>query len=301
MKSLLHSAGYWVLVLVVSLVAFRPAIAQTNVYDVYYSDEELWKLGFSAYKNNDFPAAALYLYAYGQRHPGIWENPDTKAKFDFIEVIKYVTKNLVAAAEVKGDDPFGSDYKALTAAFYDNKPSPSLSMIKSEDTPSGNRGAGPVSNAVSFGVGVNDYPDHRDPNKSRNIENAYVNMYTVQLNAAGTAFEMKGVEIKSTGAGANPGATFWIQPMQMVCFEGFKTWEDAVRGAIKKKNARWTSPPPYKNFARGTNSLCQINFLRVNEPLQNDWNYACATSLSTPYQGRIIAKVDTRSRMKVKG
>ncbi len=267
----------WVFSLLFSLVVFQSAVAQK--YTTYYSDDDLWKLGFEAYKNNDFSEAALYLYAYGQRHRSILDNPDTKAKSDFVSVLNYVTKNLVVAAAVtKGDSP--CSYYKLEKKYYDNKPAPNLSKVESNDAPADNPPPKPTSNVVTFGVGVNDYPDHNDAKKSKNIPNAFVNMYTVQPNAAGTAFEVVGVEIKSTGTGNNSGATFWVQPGQIVDFEGFKTWKAAMRGAMLKKNATWTAPPPYKNFAQGGNKLCQTNFMQVYKPLEN----GCATSLSTPYK-----------------
>ena len=130
---------------------------------------------------------------------------------------------------------------------------------------------------VQFNVAVNDYPDHQDYGLSENIKYAYVNMYTVELE--GDAFEVVDTETKKTGSSA--AATFTIQPGEMVYFEGFKTENGAGEGAENKEALLWTAPP-YKNFGEG--KICQTHWTETNEYLKYSQDYACATSLSTPYK-----------------
>ncbi len=159
---------------------------------------------------------------------------------------------------------------------------------------------------ASFNVGVNDYPNHKDYSVSKNLEDAYVNMYTVQLVESKDAFKVVDVETKVTetknigtgtattpkNTGINPAATFFIETGQMVYFEGFRTLEGAKKGAEKKKSMLWTTPP-YKNFDINDYQLCQTHFTKINEFLQYSKDYACAESLSTPFQDvDVIAEED---------
>ena len=131
---------------------------------------------------------------------------------------------------------------------------------------------------VTFEVGVNDYPDHRDYTQNKNIPHAFVNKYRVELGDAG--FKVNLVEIKETN---NEGyATFTIHPNEMVYFEGFKTRSDAERGSEIKRSMAWTAPP-YKNFRTASNELCQTDYTNVNKMLGGNEDSACANSLSTPY------------------
>jgi hypothetical protein len=132
---------------------------------------------------------------------------------------------------------------------------------------------------VQFDVTVNDYPDHQDYGLSKNIQFAYVNMYTVELE--GDAFKVVDVEIRGTTKDAV--VTLTIQPGEMVYFEGFKTLESAKEGAKAKKALLWTAPP-YKNFGTNDGKLYQTNWLEIDEFLKNNQDYAAANSLSTPYQ-----------------
>jgi len=136
---------------------------------------------------------------------------------------------------------------------------------------------------TQFSVSVNDYPDHKDYDLSKNIPNAYVNMYTVTLD--GNAFKVIDFETKNTGASAT--AKFNLELDQMVYFEGFKTYAGALDGAANKQALKWTAPP-YKNFGTGSNQLCQTHWTKTNEFLQYSEDYACAQSLSTPYQDTSI-------------
>ena len=137
--------------------------------------------------------------------------------------------------------------------------------------------------SVIFRVAVNDYPAHKDVNRSKNLMRVYVNMYTLRLNTARGGFQVTEVQTRETGSGPNPAARFLVKPNQIVSFEGFRSIDNAVKGAVKKRSTIWKAPPPYKNFSRGDNMLHQTNFLEIDKPLRNDWSYAGATSLSTPY------------------
>ncbi len=161
------------------------------------------------------------------------------------------------------------------------------------------------SGAATFNVAVNDYPNHKDYSQSKNLEDAYVNMYIVELVESKDAFKVIDVETKNTdtnieklGNKNNPGkinspvAVFQIEPDEMVYFEGFRTLEAAQKGAEKKKSMLWTAPP-YKNFGTADNQLCQTHFTKTNEFLQYSKDYACAISLSTPFQDvEVIAEED---------
>lgn len=127
---------------------------------------------------------------------------------------------------------------------------------------------------VSFGVGVNDYPDS---NPGKNLANAYVNVYEVTPVKSGV-YNGKLIQTLSTGSGSNPGATVTADYGKIINFVGFKEKSNA------DKATTWTfSTPPFKNFG-DNDQLCQINYLNTSQYLNNDKNYACANSLSTPYQ-----------------
>jgi hypothetical protein len=151
---------------------------------------------------------------------------------------------------------------------------------------------------VKFSIGVNDYPDHQDYSLSKNLQNAYVNMYTVVLE--GDAFKVIDVETKNTGFGSNPSAEFTIKSGKMVYFEGFKTSNGAQDGAEEKQTFLWTAPP-YKNFGKG--KVCQTHWTKTNEYLQYSEDSACATSLSTPYQDQstTIPVVTIKNDLKAAG
>ena len=136
--------------------------------------------------------------------------------------------------------------------------------------------------SVTFGVGVNDYPDHKDYTKSKNLANAFVNMYTMSLSDNGT-FKVLSYDTYGTGTGDNPAAKVTVKSGQMVYFEGYKTEFGAKVGAAKMMAQAWTTPP-YKNFSSAKDKLCQTNYSKTDEFLGGTQDYACATSLSTPYQ-----------------
>ncbi len=138
--------------------------------------------------------------------------------------------------------------------------------------------------SVTYGVGVNDYPDHHNSNNSRNIANAYAIMYTVKL--VNNEFIVTDYTIKSTGSGNNPGATFTIVPDQMVYFDGYKNYREAYIAANAKMRQSYggNGVPPYKNFNNGENKLCQTNGTATDQYLHNDRYNNCSISLSTPYQ-----------------
>lgn len=135
---------------------------------------------------------------------------------------------------------------------------------------------------VTFGVSVNDYPDHKDYTKSKNLANAFVNMYTMSLSDNGT-FKVLSYDMYGTGTGDNPVAKVTVKSGQMVYFEGYKTEFGAKAGAAKMMAQAWTTPP-YKNFSSAKDKLCQTNYSKTDEFLGGTSDYACASSLSTPYQ-----------------
>ena len=160
-------------------------------------------------------------------------------------------------------------------------------VFESEETSSGGGGSmlpayDETKASVTFGVGVNDYPSHKDYTKSKNIANAYVNIYTVALANNGT-FKVLSYETVSTGIGDNPAAKPTVKSGQMVYFEGYRTEGAAKVGAVKMASQAWTTPP-YKNFSSAKDKLCQTNYSKINEFLGGTSDYACASSLSTPYQ-----------------
>lgn len=133
---------------------------------------------------------------------------------------------------------------------------------------------------VTFGVGVNDYPDIEDDAITKNIPNTFVNMYTVSLTEDGT-FKVLSYITKNTGASGLAKLT--VKLNQMVYFEGYKTEIGAREGAAEMMTQTWTTPP-YKNFSSVKNMLCQTNYSKIDEFLGGTSDYACASSLSTPYQ-----------------
>ncbi|MBI4980645.1 hypothetical protein HZC30_03770 [Candidatus Woesearchaeota archaeon] len=148
------------------------------------------------------------------------------------------------------------------------------------------------SGAATFKVSVNDYPNHKDYSKSKNLEGAYVNMYIVQLVESKDAFKVIDTQTKNTGTGSDPTVVFQVEKDEMVYFEGFRTLDNAKKGAEQKSSMLWTAPP-YKNFGTADNQLCQTHFTKTNEFLQYSKDYACAESLSTPFQDvDVIAEED---------
>jgi len=137
----------------------------------------------------------------------------------------------------------------------------------------------------TFSVAVNDYPDHRNHDQTINLAYAYVNMYTVKLSNG--KFKVIDVETKRTGS-QGQGAEFTIPLGQIVEFGGFRTKAGAEEGAEKKSRESWTAPPPYKNFGTASNELCQTHWTKTYDFLQHSEDYACATSLSTPYQDVVL-------------
>lgn len=132
---------------------------------------------------------------------------------------------------------------------------------------------------VIFGVGINDYPDHQDYSKTKNLPNTYLNVY--EIVADSTLGYYKGVLRETIETGADGAADVSVQYGTMVNFLGFKNKSDA----ISRTYSTWKFyTPPYKNFGNDVDKLCQTNFFDFNEYLKSSADYACATSLSTPYQ-----------------
>jgi hypothetical protein len=147
---------------------------------------------------------------------------------------------------------------------------------------------------VSFEVGVNNYPEHQDYSLSKNLVGAYVNVYVVDRFQPSNYKGWLRETIQTDRSGV---ATVKVKPGEVVGFVGF----------VNKGNAQaatsWIfGAPPYKNFGTDGDRLCQIN-TNANkfEYLQNNADYACATSLSTPYQDKRYQRdyVEQRERRVV--
>jgi len=150
---------------------------------------------------------------------------------------------------------------------------------------------------VQFSVAVNDYPDHKDYDLSKNLKFAFINMYSVELED--DAFKVVDFETKNTGKSAS--VSFTVQPGEMVYFEGFKTENGAKEGAKEKQALLW-SLPPFKNFGAGGKVLYQTHWTEINEYLKYDKEYAGSSSLSVPYQDvdqEIVTPVE-KLKLKVK-
>ncbi len=132
---------------------------------------------------------------------------------------------------------------------------------------------------VTFEVGINDYPDHSDYSKSENIPNAYLNVYEIVEDT--TLGYYKGVLKETIDTGADGAADVVVEYGKMVDFLGIKSKTDATSSTY----STWKFyTPPYKNFGNNADQLCQTNFFAFNEYLNKSEDYACANSLSTPYE-----------------
>ena len=130
-------------------------------------------------------------------------------------------------------------------------------------------------NSVTFEVATNNFPDHHDYNLSKNIPYAYINVYNVTPVMSGV---YNGYLRETINTGAAATAKVNVAFGEIVNFVGFKSEANA------KANKTWAfGTPPYKNFGV-SDQLCQTNYLETDKYLKNDQNYACASSLSTPYQ-----------------
>jgi hypothetical protein len=109
---------------------------------------------------------------------------------------------------------------------------------------------------------------------------AFVNMYTVRVNTYVNAFEVINAEMRP--ANNESKVYFSVAPGQMVYFEAFSRQEFAQNAAQQRRGYRFYNPSPFKNFQHGSNLLCQTNYLNIHQPLGNNWNYACKTSLKIP-------------------
>jgi|GEM_PF-2713838 len=109
---------------------------------------------------------------------------------------------------------------------------------------------------------------------------AYVNMYTVRMNPSLNEFEVINAETRPTNNAST--VYFRVAPEQMVYFEAYRIPQVAQNAAQQRRGYRFSNPPPFKNFRRGSNILCQTNYPNVNQPLGNNWNNACRNSLSIP-------------------
>ena len=135
--------------------------------------------------------------------------------------------------------------------------------------------------SVNFGVGANDFPDHHDYNKIELVPNAFVNVYTISNDSTLGYYKGTLKETLETGP-SGLSATAVVPYGEMVDFLTFKSKTLAQSSSYSTYKF---STPPYKNFGNDSSELCQTNFFAFDQYLKNDQNYACATSLSTPYTG----------------
>ncbi len=160
--------------------------------------------------------------------------------------------------------------KAMLPATNDAVVRPTETVVEEEEVV--------LEGSARFNVSVNDYPEHQNYSLSKNLANAYVNMYTMTQNRSGF-FMVSDTETKSTGVGRDPVAKFSVEPGEMAYFEGFKSYRGAMSGKVKKESIGW-SAPPYKNYNAGFGNLCQTNYADTDNYLDN----SCTDNLSTPYQ-----------------
>ncbi len=133
--------------------------------------------------------------------------------------------------------------------------------------------------SVVFEVGANDFTEHYDYNNINIVPNAYVNVYEISDNA--NLGYYKGTLIDTLYTGSDGMAEVTVEYGEMVDFLTFKTQAAATEAQYDE----WKFyTPPYKNFGNNVDELCQTNFYDFDEYLQYSEDYACATSLTSPYE-----------------
>ena len=246
------------------------AHAQTEISDPifnYYSDTELYQNGYKAYQENDFTEAALYLYAYAQRHEEILNGPGSQEKAEFYSALVYTTRHLHAVAHQKTDDPYGRTYVPLDKSYFANKPQlpKSLTLQGESEKKKGTN--------VKFKVFVK-----RDPGDATATGEAVVVRYDVSLHPSGNSFKVTDIHTEFTRNGGKSPAVFEFRPGEMAYFEVYRSLAE-VKAVSKEKIAyKWTNPP-FKNFGNDSTRLCKTNYFDTNRPLKN----ACYSSLSLKY------------------
>ena len=264
-------------ILCISLVLF--IASSTHAQDLmqplfnYYTDMELYARGYKAYNENNFPEAALYLYAFGQRHKKTFYETNTKEEAFFLVALEYATRHLHAVSHVKADDPYGREYIPLDKSYFDKKPELPKKVPLGEGTKIGQM------KDVPFNVGVTNQGQKPKPAEFKYLEDAWVVMYTVQLNKAHNAFEVTNMVFKNTRKTNHSMATFAVSPLTMVYFEAYLTIEDAKKYGNAKKLQKWTDPP-FKNFGKDSTRLCKTNYFDIEKMLGNS---SCYSNLSLSY------------------
>jgi hypothetical protein len=259
-------------ILCIGLVWFgtTDTYAQTNLSDPifnYYSDAELYQNGCKAYQANNFTEAALYLYAYAQRHPEILDGPGSQEKAEFYHALVYTTRHLHAVAHQKTGDPYGREYLPLDKSYFDNKPPLPKSISLQEE----------VGEAQSKSVKFRVFVKRQTGDEPLGSE-AVVVRYDAKLHASGKAFEVTGIHTEFTGNGGLLPAVFTFMPGEMAYFEVYGSLADVKSVSKEKLAQKWTAPP-FKNFGQDSIRLCKTNNFDINSQQAN----ACYTSLSLPY------------------
>jgi hypothetical protein len=244
--------------------------AQTEISDPifnYYSDSELYQNGYKAYQENDFAAAALYLYAYAQRHEEILNGPGSQEKAEFYIALVYTTRHLHAVVHQKADDPYGREYVPLDKSYFDNKPSlPKSISLNGEVEAAPNKD-------VKFRVFIT-----QEPGDEPLSDEAVVVRYDVKLHPSGTSFKVTDIHTEFTGNGGKSPAVFTIRPGEMAYFEAYKSLADVKKVSKEKIAQKWTVPP-FKNFGKDSTRLCKTNYFDTNTQQIN----SCYTSLTLGY------------------
>lgn len=240
--------------------------AQANLSDpifYYYSDAELYENGYKAYQDNNFTEAALYLYAYAQRHREILDGPGSQEKAEFYSALVYTTRNLHAVAHQKSDDPFGREYTPLDKSYYDKKPNLPKTLSINEEKPAAQN------KKVKFKV----FAKLESGDEPLTGE-AVVVRYDAQLHESGKAFKVTDIHTQLTGNGGKSPAEFTLLPGEMAYFEVYRSFADLKKVAKEKVAQKWTIQP-FKNFGEDSTRLCKTNAFDINTPLKN----ACYSSL----------------------
>lgn len=135
----------------------------------------------------------------------------------------------------------------------------------------------PLPPSQEFTVGVSDFYEHEDFDKTKNVDSAYFNIYSIEFDESNRNYA--GTLINTLPSGSE----FEISSVRAVNFVGFETKFEAEQATT------WNfSSPPYKYFPGS--GICQTNFFEENEILIIlDGEESCAISLSTPY--RIMKEV----------
>lgn len=136
-----------------------------------------------------------------------------------------------------------------------------------------------------------------DKNTNNNINGGYIVMYSYNLTADrsasnGEGYQIINYEIKKTGSGnqtqcgltGDYSAIFDVKLNQIVDFEGYKSYNNALAAAQKKINTFTTYGHPYKNFGMPINALMQTEYKNSSTWAIFNGKISGAIGISTPAQ-----------------